>query len=192
MQGATGEKPVYNPAAMHASAVITIFMKQFLVLVLLAFLNLSPALAQRTLVIQNLEGSRRYEFQEGEKLKLKLREGGAVVQGDWRAAAANTIWVAGKVIVLRDIRWIDVSEKEKGVWLLRKGQDLLLLAGIGYFTVAHVNIPIETGAFALDRSVARTSAIMVAGGLLCRGVDRILHRRKIPLNRGRFGVSLIR
>ena len=167
--------------------------KQGLLLLIfcLLLLGMQQVQAQRVLLIKKLAGSRRYEFTTGDTLRLKLKDSAEVLQGSWQYAGADAIRLAGRRVYLRDIRWIDVSGKEKGVWILRKGQDLLILAGLGYFTVAHVNIPVETGRFALDQEVARTSGLMVAGGVVCRGLDRLLHRRKVPVSGRRFGVTLI-
>ena len=166
-------------------------IKKYLLLALCIMLSLQLVQAQQRLLIKKYGGSRSYEFLAGESLRLKLKSSGEVLQGNWQYAGENSLHLAGQRIDLSDIRWIDVSEKEKGVWVLRKGQDLLLIAGLGYFTVAHVNIPIETGELAVDREVARVSAGMLAGGLICTALDRLLHRRKVAVGSRRFTIAII-
>lgn len=166
-------------------------MTRSIILILLLLSSLSLQ-AQQTLLIKKFGGNRRYEFIEGEVLRLKLKDSREVLSGSWQYAGKQVITVDGQLVELSNIRWLDVSKKEKGVYVLRKGQDLLLLAGLGYFTVSHMNVPLDTGEFGLDREASKDSGILVAGGLLCSGLDRLLHRRKLPVNSNRFSISLIR
>ena len=166
--------------------------KSAVILILFLLLCTHFVQAQQTLLIKKFGGKRRYEFLEGQQIRLKLKDSREVLSGEWQSAGKNSIMLHGQTIELDNIRWLDVSKQEEGVWVLRKGQDLLLLAGLGYFAVAHINIPIETGEFGLDRKVGKDSGMMVAGGLFCGALDRLLHRRKLPVNSGRFSISLVR
>lgn len=166
-------------------------MKKCCVLIFFFIMSVDFLQAQQMLIVQNLSGDRRYEFTEGENLRLKLNDSKEVLSGNWQYSGKHTLKISSHIIALKDIQWIDVSEKEKGIWTLRKSQDLLLIAGLGYFTIAHINIPIETGVFALDKRVARASAIMLTGSLISYGLDRTLRRRKIPVNGKKFSASLV-
>jgi hypothetical protein len=149
------------------------------------------AQAQQHLLVKKVSGNRTYEYQEGDTIRIKVAPGGAVLQGGWQPAGGEAIRIAEQTVPLSAIRWIDVSDQEKGIWALRTSQNLLLLAGLGYFAVAHVNIPIETGKVGFDPQVARTSALLVGGGLLSRGLDRSLRKRKLRVQGRRFQLSLI-
>jgi hypothetical protein len=147
--------------------------------------------AQQLLLVKKVSGNRIYEYLEGDTIRIKVAPGGAVLQGGWQYAGGEAIRIAQQTVPLSAIQWIDVSDKEKGIWVLRTSQNLLLLAGLGYFAVAHVNIPIETGKVGFDPHVARTSAILVGGGLLSRGLDRTLRKRRLPVQGKRYQLSLI-
>ena len=166
-------------------------MKKYALFFFLLLLSTQLAHAQQMLIIKKLTGKRRYEFYEGERIRLKQKDNGEISSGNWQYAGRHSIKVNELVLPLSDIQWIDVSRKEKGVWALRKGQDLLLIAGLGYFTVVHINVPIETGRFGLDREAAQSSLSMLAGSFLCWSVDRVLRKRHIPINSRRFNASLI-
>lgn len=148
--------------------------------------------AQRVLVVKKVDGRRRYQFTEDDKLKLKLKDSGEVIRGSWQYAGEDLIWISGQEVSLDNIRWIDVSGKETGVYLLRKGQDLLILAGLGYFTITQLNSLTETGRFYTGEGVLKVSGGLVAAGLLCTALDRTLLRRKLPVGGEKFSVSLIR
>lgn len=90
----------------------------------------------------------------------------------------------GQPVELNAIRWLDVTGKEKGVWILRKGRDLLTLAGTGYYAVSGFNRLLEGGDAGGSQPVLRTSAGLVASGMLCGVLDRVVRRRKITARHG--------
>lgn len=167
-------------------------MKRCFVILSILLLSIQLLQAQEILLIEKTNGRRSYEFSEGEKLKLKLKDSGDVLRGSWTYNNRNSLIISGQEVKLSDIRWVDVSEKEPGIYLLRRGQDLLILAGAGYFAISQINHLIETGEFTDDRQVNGVSGALVGGGLLCAAADRILRKRKIPLEGGRFSISLTR
>ena len=167
-------------------------MKKLLFLILLSFLNLSIAEAQKTIVLNKLDSKRRYEFSEGEKLRLKLKGSKEVLEGSWwYDHDEETIVLGGQEVELADIYWLDISDKENGIYLLRKGQDLFLLAGAGYFFVNHVNVLIDPGDFRFDKQVTRTSAAFVFASFTCGALDRAFRKRKVRIGEGMYSISLI-
>lgn len=166
-------------------------MKKCLALLLLVILSMQLVQAQQKLIVKKFNGKRRYLFQEDESLKLKLKETGEVLSGGWYYASESSIILSGQEVELSSIRWVDVSAKESGIYLLRKGQDLLIIAGVGYFTIAQLNTLIETGKFAGGNRVVGVSAGLVAGGLFCAALDRLFRKRKVAVGGGRFSISLI-
>ena len=165
-------------------------MKKYFVLILLVLLSLSFAQAQKTLVVKKFNGKRRYQYTEGERVKLKLKGTGEVLKGNWQYAGVDLIVVGWTEVRLEDIRWIDVSGNETGIYLLRKGRDLLFLAGLGYFTVSQLNSITQTGKFLGDEGVLRVSGVLAGAGLLCGVLDRVFLRRKLPVGGERFSIAL--
>lgn len=165
-------------------------MKKVLILILFLMLSIQLLKAQRVLVVQKLGSKRRYQYPEGEKLKLKLKDSKEVLRGKWRYLGEHSIWMSGQEVDLRNVRWVDISSVEKGIWILRKGQDLLSLAGVVYFSVSQINALYETGELETDRSVSRTSISLLAGDLDCRIMDRTLRPRKVRIG-NRYRVYLV-
>ena len=145
---------------------------------------------QQKLVIRSEDDKRKYEFSEGERIKLKLEDSGEVVKGSWQYASENSFILGGQEVELDNVRWIDVSDKESGIYLLRKGQDLLILAGVGYFTISQLNSLVYHGEFAGGSRVVGVSGALVAGGLVCTALDRAFRKRKLPVGGSRFSISL--
>ncbi len=168
-------------------------MKKYITVILLILWSVTSLYAQATLLLKKQASKLEYQFIEGERLKIKLKTSREVLKGSWHYETENTIIIAGQSIVLDSISWIDVSSKEKGIWLLRKGQDALILAGVGYLAVSQVNSLIEREQFETDNQVYLSSAHLVAAGLLCRGLDRVLRRRKvhININKSRYRIYLL-
>lgn len=146
---------------------------------------------QQKLVVRSEDDKRRYEFSEGENIKLKLEDSGEVIKGSWQYASVNSFLLGGQEVKLTNVRWIDVSDKESGIYLLRKGQDLLILAGVGYFAISQLNSLVYYGEFAGGSRVMGVSGALVAGGLVCTALDRTLRKRKLPVGGSRFSISLI-
>lgn len=167
-------------------------MKKLNFLILCLLLSLPLAQAQQALVIEKMGGTRRYEFMEGETLRLKLESSGEVLSGPWQYAGPNTIEISEVPIALEDIRWIDIGEKEEGIWVLKITRNLLFYAGMGYFTVSHLNILIEPGPSYVDEKVVHDSAVMLSGAFVVAALNAILRRTKIPVKSKRFEVSLVR
>ncbi len=67
---------------------------------------------------------------------------------------------------------------------MRKGRDLLTLAGTGYFAASQFNNLFEGGEGGGGQMVLRTSAGLVAGGIACDVLDRVVRRRKIATHHG--------
>jgi hypothetical protein len=147
--------------------------------------------AQAIMLLKKRASKLEYQFLQGEKVRLKLKTNRQIMKGSWHYDTEKTIVLAGQIIDLTDIKWIDVSSKEKGIWLLRKGQDILILAGLGYLTVSQLNSLIEREKFETDEKVFSSSANMVAAGLLCRGLDRLLRGRKARIDKSRFGIYFL-
>lgn len=157
---------------------------------LLLFLSMQFVQAQHVLHLKKFNAKRKYQFQEGEKLKLKLKDSGEVLRGNWAYAGENKIFISGQEVAFQDIRWIDISGKEKGIYVLRKGQDLLLLAGLGYFAVSQLNALVFPGEYRVDNQTLKVSGALVAGGLACTGIDRALRKRKVRPGRN-FSIYMI-
>jgi hypothetical protein len=92
---------------------------------------------------------------------------------------------------LNKLDWIDVSKKEKGIWGLRKGRDLLSLAGAGYIAVTQFNNLLDNQESGGNEKVLRVGAGLLAGGILCGLLDRGFRKRKLPIGK-KFGVLIIR
>lgn len=165
-------------------------MKKCIALILFVILSMQLVQAQQKLIVKKFNGKRSYLFQEDERLKLRLKTG-EVLSGRWYYASENSIILGGEEVELKNIRWVDLSAKESGIYLLRKGQDLLIIAGVGYFTIAQLNTLIETGKFAGGDQVLGVSAGLVTGGLVCAALDRVFRKRKVAVGGRRFSISLI-
>jgi hypothetical protein len=81
--------------------------------------------------------------------------------------------------------------KEKGIWLLRKGQEVLILASLVYLTVSQVNILIEKEQLETDNKAYLSSVKLTGAGLLGRGLYRWLRRRKAFIDKSRFSIYLL-
>jgi hypothetical protein len=165
-------------------------MKKCLISLFLLLLGMQFGQAQHVLYLKKLDAKRKYQFQEGEKLKLKLKDSGEVLRGSWAYAGENKILISGQEVALQDIRWVDISGKEKGIYVLRKGRDLLVLAGLGYFAVSQLNALILPGDYRVDHQTLKVSGALVAGGLVCAGIDRALRKRKVRPGRS-FRIYMI-
>ncbi len=159
-------------------------MRKYTIAALWLVLGFQVAAAQRLLIVRKAYSRLSYSYQEGEKLKLRLRDTGEVLRGSWKYQSEDTILVNGQEVELNAIRWIDVTGKEKGVWILRKGRDLLTLAGTGYFAASQFNNLFEGGDGGGGQPVLRTSAGLVAGGIVCGVLDRVVRKRKIAASHG--------
>jgi hypothetical protein len=162
---------------------ITLFM--FLIL------SVNFSWAQNVLMVKKRNSHRRYQFSEGERMKLKLKESKQVLNGKWEFEDENTIAIGGQLVELNKLDWIDVSKKEKGIWGLRKGRDLLSLAGAGYFAVTQFNNILDNQESVGNEQVLKVSTGLLAGGILCGLLDRGFRKRKLPIGR-KFSVLIIR
>ena len=159
-------------------------MRKHMIALLGIVLGLQVAAAQRLLIVRKSYSRLSYQYKEGERLKLRLEESREVLRGSWRYAGEEAISVNGRTVKLSAIRWIDVTGKEKGVWVLRKGRDLLTLAGTSYYAAGQFNNLFEGGDGGGGRPALRTGAGLVASGILCGVLDRVVRKRKITLRRG--------
>ncbi len=159
-------------------------MRKYIIAALWLVLGFQVAGAQRLLIVQKAYSRLNYHYKEGEGLKLRLRDTGEVLCGSWKYQSEETILVNGQKVELSAIRWIDVTGKEKGVWVLRKGRDLLTLAGTSYLAASQFNNLFEGGDGGGGQPVLRTSAGLVAGGILCGVLDRVVRKRKIAARHG--------
>ncbi|HEX8529059.1 MAG TPA: hypothetical protein VF646_03520 [Cytophagales bacterium] len=159
-------------------------MRKYIIATLWLVLGLQVAAAQRLLIVRKAYSRLSYQYKEGERLKLRLRGTREILRGYWKYQSEDTILVNGQTVELNGIRWIDVTGKEKGVWILRKGRDLLTLAGAGYFATSQLNNLFEGGDGGGGKQVLRTSAGLVAGGILCGVLDRVVRRRRIAARHG--------
>lgn len=159
-------------------------MRKYMIALLWIVLGLQVAAAQRLLIVRKSYGRLSYQYKEGERLKLQLEDSREVLRGSWRYAGEGAITVNGQRVELNAIRWIDVTGKEKGVWILRKGRDLLTLAGTGYYAAGQFNNLFEGGDGGGGQPVLRTSAGLVVSGILCGVLDRVVRKRKITLRQG--------
>lgn len=161
-----------------------------LFLLMFMIMNMHFVQAQRVLYLKKYDAKRKYQYKEGERLKLKLKDSGEVLIGSWYYAGEYKILLAGQEVALDNIHWVDVSVKENGIYLLRKGQDLLILGGLGYFVVSQLNNLIAPGEYSLDKQDLRVSSLLVGGGLLCTGADRLFRKRKVRIG-SRFRIYLM-
>ncbi|MBD0255347.1 MAG: hypothetical protein ICV83_06480 [Cytophagales bacterium] len=159
-------------------------MRKYIIAALWIGLGYQVAAAQRLLIVQKSYSRLSYHYKEGERLKLRVCDTGEILRGSWKYQSEDTILVNGQKVELKGIRWIDVTGKEKGVWILRKGRDLLTLAGTGYFAASQFNNLFEGGDGGGGLPVLRTSAGLVAGGIACGVLDRVVRRRKIAARHG--------
>lgn len=153
-------------------------MKKYLLCLSFLLISLQDARAQPTLVLRKYRSARKYQFKEGEVLKLELKNSREVLRGSWQAEDENIIALDGQLVSLREIAWINIAKKEKGIWPLRKGRDLLILAGLGFLAVAQVNSFLQPEKLAVEHKVYVNSTRLVAGGL-----DRMLRQRKARIGR---------
>ncbi len=165
-------------------------MRIYVAIILIIILTLPLVQAQQIVLVKRRRPSLKYVFKEGETLKLKRKENQEVTEGTWQYAGENKIEINGQVIALRDIYWLSTAKKEKGIWLLRKGQDMFIAVGLGFLLVSQTNRLIDPDKFKKENKEFQYSAALVSGGLICRGLDRTIRKRKVRVG-SRFGIYLI-
>jgi len=164
-------------------------MKKILVYVLVFFTSLPMVHSQQIVLVKKRNPNQKYKFPEGKYFKIKLKESKEVLKGPWQYVNDSSFVLDGRLVYLPDIYWLDISKKERGIWILRKGQDMLILVGLGLFAVSQVNTIIKPREFKMENKVYTNSGKMLAGGLFCRGLDRTLRPRKVRI-RHKFAVYL--
>jgi hypothetical protein len=146
--------------------------------------------AQQIILVKRRKPGLKYVFNEGEALKLKLKESGKILKGAWHYEGENKITLDGQLVPLQDICWISIRTKEKGIWVLRKGQDMLVLTGMGIIAVLQANRIISPDNYTGNKIAYKNSAALVTSGLICRSLDRTIRKRKVPIGK-RFGIYLM-
>ena len=119
----------------------------------------------------------------GDSLRLQLEGQSEPVSGAWGYYNKEVIVFADTLLRLKDIDWIDISEKNQGERLWNVASNLLLTAGVGYFAVDQANILVETGRLQMNKRVAASSTSAVAGGLLIKFFNSILRDKKARIGR---------
>ncbi len=165
-------------------------MRKFLTTLCIMIIILPLVQAQQIVLVKRWKPSLKYVFKEGETLKLKLKASGEVLKGTWQYAGDNKIEIDGQTVTLRDIYWLSTAKKEKGIWVLRKGQDMLVIVGLGLFLVSQTNRLINPEKFKKENKEFEYSAALVSSGLICRGLDRTIRKRKVRVGR-KFGLYLV-
>ena len=158
-------------------------MRKTLISFLLLLLSMQILPAQQILVVKKRNPNRKYVYKEQNSLKVRLKSNRQVLKGPWQFVNDSSFVLDGRLVALQDIYWIDISKKERGIWILRKGQDMLVLVGLGLFGISLVNKIIQPQEFKIEDKVYTKSANMIAGGLIFRGLDRTLRPRKVRVGR---------
>lgn len=149
-------------------------MRIFLLFCLLECIGISQVKGQQTLELMHVPSQKQYYFLEGDTVCLKLRKQAAPLCSQWGYRDRESFWLGDSLISLEAIEWVDISEKinPSSGWNLVA--NFLISAGVGYFALDQVNALLVRGEPArIHQGVAKTSAAMVAGGVLVKVLARI-------------------
>lgn len=139
--------------------------------------------AQQSLELLKKGSKKHYYFQAGDTISLALRNK-RQMKDVWTYAGDSAIWLDDRLVQLKDIRWIDIADKNKENLKFKKPANLLIAAGVAYFALDQLNRVVYSDApFSIDRNVALASGSLLATGLVMRLMAGNLHNKKARIGK---------